>query len=263
MAALTASIGEMLGTHSRTPIAETNRVNHDDLARRLENERRRRIAEIDAEVQRQAEALRQRKAAKARRKALNRRNELVAKLHSLVTFRSRKDGSRYMVAKPGYKADVKWLRFELTVVAMDCRPANGYPAPPPRRTELYPKGGAWKHRPGNPLAQLQGEYSRLSQYVRTLCDHDDQMVDKGEPSVMYNDDGEPRRALRNMLAHCARLERKIDLLFKVKTTCLNCGNETKNGKTYCSMACRGNATSETNIRRRPGTKYYRAVVDAR
>lgn len=264
MAALTVTFGELLGLNDRQPVVNNNNVRvNDNLAERLEAERRRRIDAIDAENNRLAEINRRKEAAKARRNAIAQRDMLIAELHKNTVVRTKKDGSRYMAAKPGKANLVRFIRYNLEPIAKQCRPNNGYPCPPPRRSPLYPKGGAWKHRPGNPLAQLQGEYSRLSQYVRTLCDHDDRMIEKGEASVMYDAKGNPRRALRNMLAHCARLERKIDLLFKVKTTCLNCGNETKNGKTYCSMVCRGNATSETNVRRRPGTKYYRAVVDAR
>lgn len=219
MAALTANIGELLGLNDRQPIVNNSNVNvSDNLAQRLEAERRRRIDAIDAEAKRLFNANQKRKAAKARRNAIARRNELITELHSLVVFKTRKDGSRFMQAKPGQATHVKWLRNELETVSAQCRPANGYPCPPPRRSNLYPVGGTWKHRRGNEIGNIRGELSRLQTYAFNA--HKAGKVD--------ND------AMVKMAAHCQRLERKLQLL-----------------------------GSQTNIRKQQGTKYYRAVVDAR
>ena len=217
MAALTVTIGETIGLNNRQPITTTNKVN-DNLAERLEAERRRRLDAIDAEVKRQAEIVRRKEAAKAKRKAIDARNEIITILHRETVVRTRKDGSRYMVAKPGRAKTVRFIRNELAKVAVECRPANGYPAPPARRSDLYPKGGKFKHVRGNEIANVRGELNRLQTYAFNA--HRAGKVD--------ND------AMAKMAAHCQRLERKLQLL-----------------------------GSETHIRRQQGTKYYRAVSDAR
>lgn len=219
MAALTVTFGELLGLNDRQPVVNNNNVRvNDNLAERLEAERRRRIDAIDAEAKRFFDLDQKRKAAKAKRNFIARRNELIAQLHQLTVVRTRKDGSRYMAAKPGKAVEVKWLRNALDTVVVHCRPDNGYPCPPPRRSELYPKGGTWKHRRGNEIANVRSELTRLQTYAFNA--HRAGKVD--------ND------AMVKMAAHCQRLERRLALL-----------------------------GTETHVRRQQGTKYYRAVADAR
>lgn len=50
-----------------------------------------------------------------------------------------------------------------------CRPRNGYPNPPHRRTELYPVGGALGHRKEDELKRVQGEHARLMQYGSAMA----------------------------------------------------------------------------------------------
>lgn len=216
MAALTANIGDLLGLNNRTPVV-LNNVN-DNLAERLEAERRRRIDAIDAEIKHFNEATRHKQATKVRRLARNKRDMLILELHALTVTRTKKDGTRFMQAKPGQAARVQAIRNELDTVSVACRPEHGYPCPPPRRSELYPQGGAWKHRKGNEIANTRGELQRLQTYAFNA--HRTGKVDV--------------EAMTKMAAHCQRLERKLSLL-----------------------------GTETHIRKQQGTKYYRAVADAR
>jgi len=218
-AALTVTFGELLGLNEYKPVVQTSNLHiNDNLIERLEHARVKRIAAIDAEVKKQAEIARRKEAAKAKRNAIARRNDLIAELHNRTVVRTRKDGTRYMAAKPGQANYVKFIRNELANVSTQCRPDNGYPAPPPRRSDLYPKGGTWKHRRGNEIANVRGELTRLQTYAFNA--HRAGKVD--------ND------AMTKMAAHCQRLERRLALL-----------------------------GTETHIRRQQGTKYYRAVADAR
>ena len=219
MAALTVTFGELLGLNDRQPVVNNNNVRvNDNLAERLEAERRRRIDAIDAENNRLAEINRRKEAAKARRNAIAQRDMLIAELHKNTVVRTKKDGSRYMAAKPGKANLVRFIRYNLEPIAKQCRPNNGYPAPPPRRSDLYPKGGTWKHRRGNEIANVRGELTRLQTYAFNA--HRAGKVDT--------------EAMTKMAAHCQRLERRLALL-----------------------------GTETHVRRQQGTKYYRAVADAR
>jgi hypothetical protein len=61
------------------------------------------------------------------------------------------------------REECKWLNETF------CRPRNGYPRPPFRRSKDYPVGAANGHVKGqNELVRLSGEMDRLAEYARTL-----------------------------------------------------------------------------------------------
>jgi len=154
--------------------------------------------------EREAERLREAKRREAREARLAKqkrivlraeRDALIVSILANSTVGVRKDGSRFLRAKPGKAAEIKAAQARVMACNSFVRPERGYPAPPPRRSEDYPAGGAWGHRKGNEVRVLGGEFQRLLAYSQHV----------------YSREGDTDRVKR-MCEHLRRLDRKLTIL---------------------------------------------------